>query len=85
MVRQNQGIKQSNNLITIVITSLRQMDEGARNLRRIVSFKQISFKTIFPSNLTQTGSEFHRIGVATESSGSSFHLHPWNVKIVTTD
>ena len=49
------------------------MDEDDRNLRRIVSFENSVFrfrrnKIIFTSNLTLAGSDFHRIGAATEKA-----------------
>ena len=49
------------------------MDEGARKLRRIGSIRIYVFRRrrneiIFHSNLTLTGSEFHRVGAATEKA-----------------
>ena len=49
------------------------MDEGSRKLRRIDSIKEICFRrwrkeTLLPSDLTLTGSEFHRVGAATEKA-----------------
>ena len=49
------------------------MDEEARKLRRIGSIKEIGFRrrrneTVLPSDLTLSGSEFHRVGEATEKA-----------------
>ena len=52
------------------------MDEGSRKLRRIGSIKEICFRRrrketiifLLPSDLTLTGSEFHRVGAATEKA-----------------
>ena len=49
------------------------MDVGSRKLRRIGSIKEICFRhrrkeTILPSDLTLTGSEFHRVGAAAEKA-----------------
>ena len=56
------------------------MDEGSRKLRWIGSIKEICFRrrrkeTILPFELTLTGSEFHRVGAATEKAWVlSMHL-----------
>ena len=71
VARQNQGIKQSRNRITM--REFRRMNDGAVNLRRICSFKEIGLRrrrneTLLPSNLTLAGSEVDRVGANRESS-----------------
>ena len=49
------------------------MDEGSRKLRSIGSINDICFRRrrkvpVLPSDLTLTGSEFHRVGAATEKA-----------------
>ena len=43
------------------------MDDSVTKLRRICSIKKKN-QTIFPSNLTLAGSEFHTVGAATEKA-----------------